>query len=255
MSNSTELLRGHKIIIIGGSSGIGRSVAAASLAHGASVVIASSSSEKVNSAVTWLRQESKGASVEGQALDIRDYPALKLFLDQHGPFNHLVITAGDLVGVNFPHAEIDDTWKDKFDVRYWAVMIVAQHVYKNNLIKPGGSIVMTIGNVHYRPYPGWGLVSGLAGVVESSTRGLAIDLKPIRFLSSVNTICAGVTDTELFSGFSPDARASLFKSQQEKLPVGHVGTPDEVAEAYIFAMKYTYLTGQIITVDGGGVIA
>lgn len=52
MSNSTELLRGHKIIIIGGSSGIGRSVAAASLAHGASVVIASSSSDKVNSAVT-----------------------------------------------------------------------------------------------------------------------------------------------------------------------------------------------------------
>ncbi|KDN44673.1 hypothetical protein RSAG8_05438, partial [Rhizoctonia solani AG-8 WAC10335] len=252
MSNSTELLRGHKIIIIGGSSGIGRSVAAAALAHGASVVIASSSSDKVKSAVAWLQQESKGTTVEGQALDIKDYPALKSFLDQHGPFNHLVITAGDLAGdVNFPHTEIDDSCKAKFDIRYWAVMIAAQHVYKNNLIKPGGSIVLTIGNVHYRPYPGWGLISGPAGVVESSTRGLAIDLKPIR----VNTICAGVTDTELFSGFSPEARASLFKSQQEKLPVGHVGTPDDVAEAYIFAMKCTYLTGQIITVDGGGVLA
>ncbi|CAE6512993.1 unnamed protein product [Rhizoctonia solani] len=240
MSNSTELLRGHKIIIIGGSSGIGRSVAAAALAHGASVVIASSSSDKVKSAVAWLQQESKGTTS---------------FLDQHGSFNHLVITAGDLAGdVNFPHTEIDDSCKAKFDIRYWAVMIAAQHVYKNNLIKPGGSIVLTIGNVHYRPYPGWGLISGLAGVVESSTRGLAIDLKPIRYVR-VNTICAGVTDTELFSSFSPEARASLFKSQQEKLPVGHVGTPDEVAEAYIFAMKCTYLTGQIITVDGGGVLA
>ncbi|CAE6505872.1 unnamed protein product [Rhizoctonia solani] len=252
MSNSTELLRGHKVIIIGGSSGIGRSVAAASLAHGASVVIASSSSDKVKSAVAFLQQEVKDATVEGQALDIKDYPALKSFLDQHGPFNHLVITAGDISGdVNFPHSEIDDSWKTKYDVRYWAVMIAAQHVYKNNPIKPRGSIVLTMGNVHYRPYPGWGLVSGLAGVIESSTRGLAIDLKPIR----VNTICAGVTDTEFFASFSPEARTSLFKSQQEKLPVGHVGTPDEVAEAYIFAMKCTYLTGQIITVDGGGVLA
>lgn len=80
-------------------------------------------------------------------------------------------------------------------------------------------------------------MSGLAGVVESLTRGLAIDLKPIR----VNTICAGVTDTELFSGFSPEARASLFKSQQEKLPVGHIGTPVDVEEAYIFAMELSYI--------------
>lgn len=70
--------------------GIGRSVAAASLAHGASVVIASSSSDKVKSAIAWLQHESKGATVEGQALDIKDYPALKSFLDRHGPFNHLV---------------------------------------------------------------------------------------------------------------------------------------------------------------------
>lgn len=155
MSNSTELLRGHKVIIIGGSSGIGRLVAAASLAHGASVVIASSSSDRVKSTMAGIQQESKGDSVEGQALDIRDYPALKSFLDQHGPFNHLVITTGNLAeDVNFPYTEIDDSFKAKFNIRYWAVMIAAQHVYKNNLIKPGGSIVMTIGNVHCQPYPG-----------------------------------------------------------------------------------------------------
>ncbi|CAE6445052.1 unnamed protein product [Rhizoctonia solani] len=252
MSNSLELLRGQKVIIIGGSSGIGRSVAAAALAHGASVVIASSSSDKVKSAVALLQQTSKGATVEGQALDIKDYTALKSFLDQHGPFNHLVITAGDLAGeLNFPNTEVDDTWKAKFDLRYWAVIIAAQHIYKNNLIKPGGSIVLTIGSVQFRPISGWSLVSGVVGAVESSTRGLAIDLKPIR----VNTIAPGVTDTELFSSFPPEALASFLKSQQEKLPVGRIGTPDEVAEAYIFAMKCTYLTGQVITVDGGGVLA
>ncbi|KAJ1305422.1 hypothetical protein OPQ81_000432 [Rhizoctonia solani] len=252
MSKSTELLRGQKVVIIGGSSGIGRSVAAATLAHGASVVIASSSTDKVKSAVVSLQQESKDATVEGQALDIKDFPTLKSFLDQHGPFNHLVITAGDIAAeLNFPHTEIDDSWKAKFDVRYWAVIIAAQHVYKNNLIKPGGSIVLTIGNAHYRPYAGWSLINGLIGAVESSTRGLAIDLKPIR----VNTIAPGPTYTGLFSSFPPEKLASFLKSQKEKLPVGHIGTPDEVAEAYIFAMKCTYLTGQVITVDGGGVLA
>ncbi|CAE6442149.1 unnamed protein product [Rhizoctonia solani] len=271
MTNSTELLRDQKVVIIGGSSGIGRSVAAAALAHKASVVIASLSPDKVKSAVVMLQREFKGTTVEGQVLDIKDHAALKSFLDQHGPFNHLVITAGDLAGeMNFPHTEIDDSWKAKFDIRYWAVItagnaltseiplqpaliqlfISAQHVYKNNLIKQGGSIVLTIGNVHYRPYPGWSLINGMVGAVESSTRGLAVDLKPIR----VNTIAPGVTDTELFSTFSSEARASFFKTQQEKLPVGRVGTPEEVAEAYIFAMKCTFLTGQVITVDGGGVL-
>ncbi|KAL5633872.1 hypothetical protein ACGC1H_005905 [Rhizoctonia solani] len=251
MTNSTELLRDQKVVIIGGSSGIGRSVAAAALAHKASVVIASLSPDKVKSAVVMLQREFKGTTVEGQVLDIKDHAALKSFLDQHGPFNHLVITAGDLAGeMNFPHTEIDDSWKAKFDIRYWAVITAAQHVYKNNLIKQGGSIVLTIGNVHYRPYPGWSLINGMVGAVESSTRGLAVDLKPIR----VNTIAPGVTDTELFSTFSSEARASFFKTQQEKLPVGRVGTPEEVAEAYIFAMKCTFLTGQVITVDGGGVL-
>ncbi|KAG8680926.1 hypothetical protein FRC11_001813 [Ceratobasidium sp. 423] len=252
MSNSVELLRGQKVIIIGGSSGIGRSVAVATLAHGASVVIASSSSDKVKSAVALLQETSKGATVEGQVLDIKDFSALKSFLDRHGPFNHLVITAGDLAGeLNFPNTEIDDSWKAKFDLRYWAVIVAAQHIYKNNLIKPGGSIVLTIGSVQYRPIPGWSLVNGFVGAVESSTRGLAIDLKPIR----VNTIAPGVTETELFSSFPPEALASFLKFQQEKLLVGHIGTPEEVAEAYIFAMKCTYLTGQVITVDGGGVLA
>ncbi|KAG8792841.1 hypothetical protein FRC12_004712 [Ceratobasidium sp. 428] len=49
-------------------------------------------------------------------------------------------------------------------------------------------------------------------------------------------------------------RKTIFETHLQKLLVGHVGTPEEVAEAYIFAMKCQYLTGQVITVDGGGVL-
>ncbi|CAE6507105.1 unnamed protein product [Rhizoctonia solani] len=237
MSNSTELLKGKKVIIIGGSSGLGRSLAAASLAHGASVVIASSSQEKVNVAIDRLKQEViSNVTLTGQAVNLKDFTGLKAFLTKEAPFDHFVITAGDVSGnFNFPEQEIDPEKdiKGYFDVRYWATVIAAQHIYKNKLINPGGSIIQTIGASYYRPPPGWGLISGLVGAVESTTRGLAIDLKPIR----VNTICPGIVDTEFYDAFSADAKERLFKPRRENLPVGHIGTPDEIAEAYIFAMK------------------
>ncbi|KAG9126847.1 hypothetical protein FRC07_001748 [Ceratobasidium sp. 392] len=88
------------------------------------------------------------------------------------------------------------------------------------------------------------------GAIESSVRSLAVDLKPLR----INAIELGLVNTELYDKTPPELRDSIFSSHKEKSLVGHVGTADEVAEAYIFAMKCTYLTGQIITVDGGGTL-
>ncbi|QRW20955.1 short chain dehydrogenase [Rhizoctonia solani] len=87
MSKSTELLKSKKMIIVGGSSGLGRSLAAAVLAHGASVVIASSSQEKVNAALEKLKQEvppAPNATITGQAVDLKDFTALKEFLRMKG---------------------------------------------------------------------------------------------------------------------------------------------------------------------------
>ncbi|KAG9076751.1 hypothetical protein FRC06_009338 [Ceratobasidium sp. 370] len=117
---------------------------------------------------------------------------------------------------------------------------------------------MTIGASFNRPSPGWALVSGIVGAVESATRGLAVDLKPIR----VNTVSPGLVVSEFWDGLPEDARKAMYETSGQKLLVGHAGTPDEVAEAYIFAMKASsvpgvacsYFTGQTITVDGGVVL-
>lgn len=255
MDNSTELLRGQKVIVIGGSSGIGRSIALAALDHGASVVISSSSANKVNAAVELMRERSKGksgVSVKGEVFDIKDSAALTAFLSQEGPFDHLAITAGEIpkAPMQFPQDGVSEYFKGSFDARYWPVITAAQHIYNNNLIKPGGSITTTTGTSLQRPLPGWALTCGPVGALATVTRGLALDLKPIR----VNSICLGLIDTEIFNSFPEEARESLFKSQREVLPVGHIGLPNEAAEAYIFAMKCTYLTGQVITVDGGATL-
>ncbi|KAG8679661.1 hypothetical protein FRC11_003446 [Ceratobasidium sp. 423] len=120
MSNSTNLLKGKKVIVLGGSSGIGRSVAAATLAHGASVVIASSSQEKVNIALDRLKQgvpSQSNVTIAGRAVDLKDFAALKEFLTKEGPFDHLVITAGDIPGnLNFPEQDIEvESLKNVFE--------------------------------------------------------------------------------------------------------------------------------------------
>ncbi|KAF8699522.1 Enoyl-(Acyl carrier protein) reductase, partial [Rhizoctonia solani] len=230
--SSTEILRGQKVILIGGSSSVGRSIAIAAVDHGASVVIASSSSDRVQAAVELLKKRAKdpGVSITGQVVEYKNQASLTAFLSQGGPFDHLVITAGRFPGImRFPRDEISEAFKESFDAYYWPLVTAAQHIYKNNLINPGGSITSTIGTTYDRPLPGWSLACGPVGAVASVTRGLAVDLKPLRSF--------GLVDTEIFEALPVGAKEGMFKSQLETLPVGHIGVPSEVAEAYIFAMK------------------
>lgn len=76
-----------------------------------------------------------------------------------------------------------------FDVRFWGAMNAAQ-VAK---IRPGGSITLTVGSVVAKPRKSWSLAAGLMGAVDSLTRGLAVDLAPIR----VNVVSPGLVKTEV----------------------------------------------------------
>ncbi|QRV75794.1 Enoyl-(Acyl carrier protein) reductase [Ceratobasidium sp. AG-Ba] len=238
MRSSNTLLKGKKVLVIG----IGRSVAAAALSNGASVVIGSSSKTKVDTAIDLLKKETEtvgneGVTVSGEAFDMNDFAALKKFLIKEAPFDHFVTTAGEAprgLGLS-PSADMDirEQMKDTMDLRYWAVLNAANIIHKNYLIRPGGSITMTIGSLQKRPIPGVGFALGDAGAVETATRSLAVDMKPLRLFRS----SPGVVDTELVRAFPEAVREHIYETIRQKSLVGHVGTPEEIAEAYIFAMK------------------
>ena len=236
-------LAGKRILVVGGGSGIGFAVAKAAIAEGADVVIASTNAEKLKAASAQL------GGTETVPLDITDETAVRDYFDSSGDFSHIVSTAGDWGKARRgPLAEMDlNDAKALFGVRFWGSAILAKHGARR--VPAGGSITLTSGMSAFRPQKGSVMATAMAGSVEHLTYGLAVELAPVR----VNAVFPGGVATEIFTGL-PDnlreAEEARFKSQ----PLPRIGEPAEVAEAYLYLMKGTYTTGQILMVDGGSVL-
>jgi len=117
-------------------------------------------------------------------------------------------------------------------------------------IRKDGSIVLTTGVAGRRPHKGWTVAASVCGTIEALTRALAVELAPIR----VNAVSPGVVRTNLWQSMNADARARLYESVGNSLPVGRVGEPYDIAQAYLFLMQEGFSTGQTVVVDGGTVL-
>jgi NAD(P)-dependent dehydrogenase (short-subunit alcohol dehydrogenase family) len=117
-------------------------------------------------------------------------------------------------------------------------------------IRPGGSITFTSGIAGQRPLAGWSLGASICSSMEGLTRALAVELAPLR----VNIVSPSVVKSPLWGNMREADRAALYRQMEEHLLVGHGGTTEEIAEAYLDLMRQTYGTGQVLVVDGGGAL-
>lgn len=236
-------LKDQRIVILGGTSGIGFATAEAAAREGASVVIASSTQARVERAVAALP-----AGTEGRVADLSEESQIRELFAGIGPFDHLVYTAGEPLQLTtldtFDFAAARGAW----NLRYWGPFMAARHASPR--IRPGGSIVLTTGVAKDRPLKGWTLASSICGAVDALTRALAIELAPIR----VNAVSPGVVRTALWNPMSDADREAFYRDVGSKLPVGRVGEASDIAETYLYLMREAFSTGQIITVDGGTVL-
>lgn len=234
-------LEGKRVVVIGGASGIGFAVAELARAQGAAVVIASSGQANVEAAVARL------AGATGGTVNLRDEASVAAFFAAIGPFDHLVITAGDWdVPLFVPTRDVDLVQaREVLAVRFWGALAAAKHGCRT--IAPDGSITLTSGMLSHRPMKGAPVATALSGAVEHLTRGLAMDLAPVR----VNAVCLGLVLTDHVKRNYPEARVQAITGS---LPVPRAATPEEAAQPYVYLMQNGYATGQILPLDGGGLI-
>jgi NAD(P)-dependent dehydrogenase (short-subunit alcohol dehydrogenase family) len=232
-----------RVVIVGGSSGIGLAVAKEAALQGADVVIVSSKAERIQEAI-----QSIGRDVRGEAVDVSDEKAVESFFTNIGAFDHLVFTAGDSLQLHELAATDLKQARHAFELRYWAALAAVK--YGSPHIRKGGSIVLTTGVAGRRPHKGWAVAASVCGTIEALTRALAVELAPIR----VNAVSPGVVRTNLWQNMSADEREQLFESVGKRLPVGRVGEAHDIAQAYLFLMQEGFSTGQTVVVDGGTVL-
>lgn len=226
------------MVVLGGTSGIGLAIAEAAVREGATVLVASSRSTRVEAAVERL-------TCDGHTLDLTDEAAVKSFFDRIGPFDHLAFTAGETVWQR-PIAQIDlADAKRLFDLRVWGAFMAAK--YGSPCIRPGGSIVLTSSTLAVRAGSGWTVGASISSAVAGLTRALAVELAPVR----VNCVAPGVVRTPLWDRLPEQEREAVFAAAAATLPVGRIGEPSDAAAAYLFLMRQGFATGQTVVIDGG----
>ncbi|HTU62115.1 MAG TPA: SDR family oxidoreductase [Polyangiales bacterium] len=237
-------LSGKKVLVIGGGSGIGYAVAQLARDAGAEVTIASSQKARVEAAAQQL-----GAGITAQRLDITREPDVEAFFKEQR-FDHVVSTAGDWAqsggGFRTPLAELDlSAAADSFRVRFWGALCVAKHAAR--ALAKDGSITLTNGMIAHRQAKGAVVATSVAGAIEHLTRGLAVELAPIR----VNAVCPGLIRTGIWDRIPAEHREQQLAKMTAKLLVPRIGEADEAARAYLYLMECGYVTGQVLQVEGG----
>jgi NAD(P)-dependent dehydrogenase (short-subunit alcohol dehydrogenase family) len=240
-------LEGKVALITGGTSGIGAATARLFKAEGATVVVTGSSPASVDRARTEL------PGVEALVSDAADVSAAKALVDQvtarHGRIDVLFVNAG--VAQFAPLGEIDEAFYDRlFDVNVKGAFFLIKHAVP--AIPEGGAIVLTASVAGAAGgLPGASVYGATKAALRSFGRTLAKELLPrgVR----VNTISPGPIETPIIDrGLTPEQGRSFREGAATRIPMGRIGTAEEVARAALYlAADATYTTGAELFVDGG----
>src|SRR5690348_3023502 len=174
-------LSGKKVVVVGGSSGIGLSTAEMAKREGAEIIIASRNVEKLDKAAEKLNAIAIPA-------DVTSDDSIANLFEQCGPVDHVVVTAAQLRTGPFKTVSMDDV-RGTMEGKFWGAWRCARFAQ----IKDGGSLTLVSGFLSIRPRPNSAIVGASNGALESLARSLALELAPVR----VNCVSPGLVDTPI----------------------------------------------------------
>ena len=233
-------ISGKKIVVFGGTSGIGLATIKLLLKHNPSKIYALSRNPK--------KLKLKNKKIITEQIDVLDEIKVKSFFSKLGKYDVLISTAtggnramGPFLNMNM------QGFKNSFD-KLWGYSNVVRYGAKK--LNKNGNIVLVSGSPARKSKPGFSAISATGGAVEAFVRSITEEISPIR----INLVSPGIIDTPM-SPLKGKQRKDFYKSATKNNIIKRAGTPEEVAKALLFAVENEFITGTTIDVDGGWILA
>ncbi len=244
-------LKGRRVLVTGGSKGIGRACAAAFVEEGASVMIASRDANALAVAAEQIGGETRfrptDLSLRGQAEALADWAGeIDILVNNAG-----AIPGGDLLKVD------EDTWRKAWDLKVFGYINLTRKVYERMKARRSGVIVNILGAAGERMNPAY--IAGSTGNASlyafTRTLGGASPADGIRVLG----VSPGPVETDRLVSLNKQMAASKlgdasrYRELYKDMAFGRPATPEEIAAATVFLAsdRSAYTTGCIVTIDGG----
>ena len=233
-------LANQRIVIMGGSSGIGLATARMLIDAGARVAITGRDQNKIETALAHLGEQATGAVIDATSL-----PQVRRFFHEYGPFHHLVIAVSGAGGAGAFRTLDLAALRQGFEAKFWAFLTVAQTSLET-LQRDGSLTFITAGSAR-SAIPETAGLAAINGSLNAMVPTLALELRPLR----VNSVSPGVIATPWWDRVPQDFRQAHFARSAATVPVGRVGQPEDVAQAVVFLIQNSFMTGTILDCDGG----
>ena len=244
-----DAFAGQVVLISGGAGGIGQAIAWLFARLGAHVIITGRNEQKLDTVV--MTMAAKGLKASRAVLDIREPDAIAVVFDQiwsaHSRLDILVNSAGG----QYPQPAIEFSpkgWNAIINNNLngtWYMMQAAARHWRD--AKRPGSIVNIVVVTERGLYGIAHTIAARSGVIGLS-RSVAVEWAPLGI--RVNCVAPGAIETEGWKVYAPEARAAYPRSN----PMMRAGSAWDIAEAcvYIGGPAARFVTGEVLTVDGGG---
>ncbi|KRB23423.1 MULTISPECIES: SDR family oxidoreductase [Mesorhizobium] len=233
----------QKILIVGGGSGMGLALARRCVEASATVTIAGRGEQRLQQAREALGNPT---NLDVSVVDIAREDQVADLFARIGGLDHIVSTAADIQGAYRLLPELDLKAAQRVvESKVYGPLLLAKHGAPR--LAGAGSMSFVSGIAAYRPAARGSVVAAVNAALEGLVRALAVELAPIR----VNAVSPGWVDTEIWAQVAGDRKAETLAAMAERLPVGRVGRPDDIADAIVFLIGNGFTTGTTLHVEGG----